>query len=101
MSRVAGRIVVVGLLGGAETELDLGLLMRKRAQIRPARCSRSRPLEEKIAAARALERHIAPLLAAGSVRPVLDRVLPLAQASEAHRVVQRSETFGKVVLEVE
>jgi NADPH:quinone reductase-like Zn-dependent oxidoreductase len=61
---------------------------------------RSRPLEEKIMAARSLERHLVPLFAANALRPVIDRILPLAQAAEAHRLVQKNETFGKVVLDV-
>ncbi|HXN33940.1 MAG TPA: NAD(P)H-quinone oxidoreductase [Polyangiaceae bacterium] len=94
-----GRIVVVGTMGGAHAQLDLALLMTKRAELRGT-VLRSRPLEEKILAAHALERHIAPLLAAGSLRPVVDCVLPLAQAGEAHRRVEENATFGKVVLEV-
>ena len=94
-----GRIVVVGLMAGIKAELDLALLMKKRGELRGSTL-RARPLEEKILAARALERQIAPLFARGALRPVIDRVLPLAQAAEAHRIVQSNETFGKVVLEV-
>jgi NADPH2:quinone reductase len=94
-----GRIVVVGAMGGGRAELDLGMLMRKRAEIRGTML-RSRPLEEKIVAARALERHLVPLFESGALRPVVDRVLPLAQAADAHRAMQADETFGKVVLEV-
>jgi NADPH:quinone reductase len=94
-----GRIVVVGTMGGAQVQLDLSLLMRKRAELRGT-VLRTRPLEEKMLSARALERHIAPLLASGAFRAIVDRVLPLAEAAEAHRVVQSNATFGKVVLEV-
>jgi NADPH2:quinone reductase len=94
-----GRIVVVGAMAGARAEIDLSALMRKRAELRGT-VLRSRPLEEKILATRALERHMIPLFAAGALRPVIDRVLPLAQAAEAHRLVQANDTFGKVVLEV-
>jgi NADPH:quinone reductase-like Zn-dependent oxidoreductase len=73
--------------------------MHKRAEVRGT-VLRARPLEEKILAARALQIHIAPLLESGTLRPVVDRVLPLERASEAHAVMQRNETFGKVVLEV-
>jgi NADPH2:quinone reductase len=94
-----GRIVVVGTMGGGGTELDLHLLMRKRAEIRGTML-RSRPLEEKILAARALERHLVPLFESGALRPVVDRVLPLANAADAHRAMQGNETFGKIVLAV-
>jgi putative PIG3 family NAD(P)H quinone oxidoreductase len=94
-----GRIIVVGMMGGAEARLDLGPLMHKRALLRGT-VLRSRPLEEKILAARALERHIAPLLESGAVRPVVGRVLRLEQAAEAHRLVEGNGVFGKVVLTV-
>jgi len=94
-----GRIVVVGAMAGVRADVDLTALMRKRAELRGT-VLRSRPLEEKILATRALDRHMGPLFAAGTLRPVVDRVLPLAQAAEAHRIVQKNETFGKVVLEV-
>lgn len=94
-----GRIVVAGMMGGGKAQFDLGVLMHKRAQVRGTML-RGRPLEEKILAARALERHIAPLLEGGALHPVVDRVLPLAEAAEAHRLVQSNATFGKVVLEV-
>lgn len=94
-----GRIVIVGTMAGARAEVDLAALMRKRVELRGT-VLRSRPIEEKILATRALERHMVPLFAAGALRPVIDRVLPLAQAAEAHRLVQTNDTFGKVVLEV-
>jgi putative PIG3 family NAD(P)H quinone oxidoreductase len=94
-----GRIVVVGMMAGASCELDLPLLMHKRAELRGT-VLRARPLEEKILAAQALERHVVPLLARGAVRPVVDRTLPLSRAAEAHALMQSNETFGKIVLEV-
>jgi NADPH:quinone reductase-like Zn-dependent oxidoreductase len=75
------------------------MLMRKRATIRGT-MMRSRPLEEKIIAAGILRDHIVPLLHAGALRPVVDRVLPLARAADAHRLMQNSDTFGKLVLDV-
>jgi NADPH:quinone reductase-like Zn-dependent oxidoreductase len=94
-----GRVVVVGTMGGATAAVDLSVLMRKRAEVRGT-VLRSRPLEEKILAARALERHLVPLFERGALRPVVDRVLPLDRAGEAHALVQSNETFGKVVLQV-
>jgi len=94
-----GRIVVVGLMAGNRVEVDLAALMHKRVELRGT-VLRARPLEEKIVAARALERHLAPLFASGALRPVVDRVLPLAKAAEAHRAMQDNDSFGKLVLEV-
>jgi NADPH2:quinone reductase len=94
-----GRIVVVGTMAGTSAQVQLHVLMRKRAEIRGT-MMRSRPLEEKILAARILERRITPLLEDGALRPVIDRVLPLAEAAEAHRVVAGNATFGKVVLRI-
>jgi NADPH2:quinone reductase len=94
-----GRIVVVGAMGGTRVELDLATLMHKRIEIRGT-VLRARPLEEKILAARALERHLVPLIEGGALRPIVDRVLPLAQAAEAHRIMQSNDTFGRIVLQV-
>jgi putative PIG3 family NAD(P)H quinone oxidoreductase len=94
-----GRIVVVGTLAGAATELDLSMLMRKRAWVRGT-VLRSRPLEERIAAMRVFERNVVPLLASQAVVPVVDRVFSLANAGAAHAYVATNEGFGKVVLEV-
>ncbi len=92
-----GRIVLVGLLAGARTELDLGQLLRNRVTVTGTQL-RSRPLEEKLAAMRAFEAQVVPLLARGKLAAVVDRVLPLAEAGEAHRYVASNAGFGKVVL---
>jgi NADPH2:quinone reductase len=94
-----GRIVVVGLMAGNRVEVDLAALMHKRASLRGT-VLRARPLEEKILAARALERQLVPLFESGALRTVVDRVLPLAQAADAHRAMQDNDSFGKIVLEV-
>ena len=94
-----GRIVLVGMMAGARAELDLGQLLRKRLQI-TGTVLRARPLEEKIAAVQQLARHMVPLFARGALRAVVDRVLPLAQAAEAHAYVASNDSFGKVVLSV-
>lgn len=94
-----GRIVVVGTMAGAQTQIELHMLMFKRATVRGTTL-RARPLEEKILAAQSLQRHLVPLFASGALRPVVDRVFPLARASDAHRLMQKNDTFGKLVLEV-
>jgi NADPH:quinone reductase-like Zn-dependent oxidoreductase len=95
--RPLGRIVLVGLMAGARTELDLGLVLRKRIRILGT-VLRSRPLEEKIAAMRAFEAQVVPLLARGAVVPVIDTVLPLDEAAAAHAKMASNAGFGKIVL---
>ncbi|HUJ57671.1 MAG TPA: NAD(P)H-quinone oxidoreductase [Kofleriaceae bacterium] len=94
-----GRIALVGLLAGARTELELGLVLRKRVRIFGT-VLRARALEEKLAAARVFEREIVPLVARGRIRPVIDCVLPLADAARAHQRMSENAGFGKIVLRV-
>jgi len=94
-----GRMVVIGLLGGTRAELDLGVLLGKRASIRGT-VLRARPLEEKAAATRAFEKAVLPHIVSGRVRPVVDSVYPLARAADAHRYMESNANFGKIVLEV-
>ena len=91
------RIVVVGLTAGARADLDLRELLRRRIEI-IGTVLRARPLEEKIEAAKLLERPLGAWLAAGKIRPVIDRVLPLAEAGAAHALVASNQPFGKVLL---
>ena len=95
-----GRIVVVGLLAGTRADVDLGVLMRKRIELRGT-VLRSRPLEGKIEAANVLARNLAPLFATRVLEPVIDKVFPFARAEDAHRYVASNEGFGKVVLEID
>jgi putative PIG3 family NAD(P)H quinone oxidoreductase len=91
------RVVLVGLTGGRSCELDLGAVLRKRVSI-TGTVLRSRPLQEKLAAARLLEKNLAPWLAQGRVRGCVDRVFPLARAGEAHAYLATDASFGKVLL---
>jgi putative PIG3 family NAD(P)H quinone oxidoreductase len=94
-----GRIVLVGLLAGRKQELDLGSVLGKRVRIFGT-VLRARPLEEKIAATRAFETQVVPLLARGALKPVVDRVVPLADAAAAHEHMASNQGFGKIVLAV-
>ena len=94
-----GRLVVIGLQGGAKAELDLGALLAKRGSVH-ATALRSRPAAQKAAIVQAVLANVWPAVEAGDVRPIVDRVLPLDQAPEAHRVMEASEHVGKVVLQV-
>ena len=95
----SGRLVVIGLQGGRRAELDLAALLGKRAAV-VGTTLRGRALHEKAAICTAVVEHVWPLVATGEVRPVIDRVLPIAAVAEAHRVVEASEHVGKVVLDV-
>ncbi|MYS18776.1 putative NAD(P)H quinone oxidoreductase, PIG3 family [Streptomyces sp. DvalAA-14] len=96
---VNGRLVVIGMQGGVKAELDLGRLMAKRAAV-IATGLRTRPLDEKAAIIAAVREHVWPLIEAGVVRPVVDRVFPLDEAAQAHRLMESSGHVGKVLLAV-
>ncbi|MFN7146494.1 MAG: zinc-binding dehydrogenase, partial [Myxococcota bacterium] len=90
-----GRLVLVGLLAGATATVPLGLLLARRLHVEGT-VLRSRPVEEKIALARAFRARGLPLL--GDARPVVDAVLPATEAGEAHRRMEADATFGRTVL---
>lgn len=92
-----GRLVTIGLQGGARAELDLGQLLRKRAAV-IATSLRARPKSEKATIVAAVREHVWPLLEAGRVRPVIHTRLPLAEAAAAHELVDSSTHVGKVLL---
>ncbi len=94
-----GRMIVVGLTAGRKAEIDLGVMLRKRLRV-VGTSLRSRPLEEKIAAAQALRRQVLPLLADGRVRPIVDEVFDFEDAPEAHRRMEGNANFGKLVLRI-
>jgi putative PIG3 family NAD(P)H quinone oxidoreductase len=94
---VSGRLVVIGMQGGVKAELNLGKLLSKRAAI-AATSLRPRPPAEKAAIVAAVREHVWPLIEAGTVRPIVDRTLPLPRAAEGHRVVEESGHIGKVLL---
>lgn len=94
-----GRLVVIGLQGGTRTELDLRALMHKRGAILSS-ALRARPVEEKAVIVQSVRESVWPLLESGTVRPVVDRVLPMSAAAIAHRAVEAGEHVGKVVLAV-
>ncbi|MFB7936852.1 NAD(P)H-quinone oxidoreductase [Streptomyces sp. NPDC056049] len=94
---VSGRLVVIGLQGGVKGELNLGALLAKRAAVM-ATTLRARPLQEKAAIVAAVREHVWPLVEAGTVRPVVDRTLPMPEAAEAHRVLESGAHVGKVLL---
>jgi putative PIG3 family NAD(P)H quinone oxidoreductase len=94
-----GRLIVLGLQGGVKGELNLGVLLAKRATIHAAGL-RARPPAQKAGVVAETHANVWPMIEAGAVRPVIDRVLTLDDATEAHRLVESSEHIGKVLLRV-
>ena len=95
-----GRIAVIGVGAGAKAELDLMALMRKRGRIHGSTL-RARPLEEKAAAMRRIERHVLPLLESGAVRVPVTATFSLARVGEAYERFEAGGKVGKVVLEID
>jgi putative PIG3 family NAD(P)H quinone oxidoreductase len=96
---VGGRLVLIGLMGGAKAEISLASLLLKRLQVIGSTL-RALPESDKAALVTGFLSRFGDALSEGQLAPVVDRVLPLAQAAEAHRVMKQSTHFGKIVLEV-
>ena len=94
-----GRIIVVGLVAGLHSDVDFGQVLRKRLTMKGTTL-RMRPIEEKIIAARLLQQNIVPLFEKGILKPVIDKILPLSAAAEAHEHMDQNLNFGKIVLEI-
>ncbi|HUR00816.1 MAG TPA: NAD(P)H-quinone oxidoreductase [Gemmatimonadaceae bacterium] len=92
-----GRIIVVGTTAGAKADINLGLLLRKRARI-IGTVLRARTLDEKIALAEEFSERVLTLFETGHVKPVVDRVFPFTEIKGAHELMESNETFGKIVL---
>jgi NADPH:quinone reductase len=95
-----GRLVIIGLLGGAKAELNVGRLMVKRQRI-VGSVLRARPVPEKAEITREFRERVLPLFEAGRLRPVIDRVLPLEEARQAHELMAANANTGKLVLQVD
>jgi putative PIG3 family NAD(P)H quinone oxidoreductase len=95
-----GRLIFVGTTSGSKAEIDYGIVMRKRLRIMGTSL-RTRSIEEKATATRLFAQHVVPLLANGSVRPVIDSVFRIEDVREAHKRIESNESFGKVVLTID
>jgi putative PIG3 family NAD(P)H quinone oxidoreductase len=100
VAAVRGRIVIVGTMGGVRADLSLLDLMVKRLAVRGT-VLRSRPNHEKAAATHLFSGQVVPMLGAGSVRPIVERVFALDDAADAYALLASDTTFGKIVLRCE
>lgn len=98
-TRVTGRIIQVGLMGGGTTPVSVGLLLAKRIQL-IGTVLRARPLEEKIAATQRFGAEVLPRFVDGSLRPVIDSRYPLDDVADAHHRMEANANTGKLVLDV-
>src|SRR6266446_2406342 len=92
-----GRLVCVGTMAGAKSEIDLGLLLRKRVTI-IGTMLRVRSIEEKAEATRLFASSVLPLVSRGAIRPVIDRVYPANEIRDAHERMESNASVGKIVL---
>lgn len=92
-----GRLVLIGLLSGANTEISLRPVLMNRLRVIGS-VLRSRSLAEKTEIAQRFRQEVWPWFERGALRPIIDRVLPIEQAREAHAVLRANENIGKVVL---
>jgi putative PIG3 family NAD(P)H quinone oxidoreductase len=94
---IEGRLVIIGMQGGTKGELDIAKLLRKRGAV-VATSLRARPVGEKAAICAAVVEHVWPLVADGSVKPIVHASFPLEKAGEAHQLMEDSGHVGKIVL---
>ncbi len=95
-----GRLLIVGLMGGTSSETNLGYILRKRLQIFGS-VMRSLPIEEKIQITGRFVNRWLPLLKQGRIKPVIDTIMELSQACDAHQYMEANENFGKIILKIE
>lgn len=92
-----GEMIIVGLLGGRQSEVNLGLILRNRLRLRGT-VLRMRPLEEKIELAQNFIKRGLPLFENKKLRPVVDRVFDMTEVVQAHRYMESNQNFGKIVV---
>jgi NADPH2:quinone reductase len=95
-----GRLVVIGVISGIKAELNLAVMMVKRQQI-VGSVIRSRPVAEKGEIVAEFTRRALPRFADRTIAPIIEKVFPLAQAADAHRMMEADKHFGKIVLKVD
>jgi NADPH2:quinone reductase len=100
IAAVEGRVVTISLLGGARADINVAMILTKRLTLTGSTL-RSRTVAQKAAVADAVRQNVWPLIESGQVRPVIFKTFPLAQAGEAHRLMESSNHIGKIVLTIQ
>lgn len=95
-----GRLVIIAMLGGAKSNVNLNEILRRRLTVTGS-ALRPRPISFKGAIARALREKVWPHIESGAIRPVVYRIFPLAEAAQAHALMESGEHIGKIVLSVD
>ena len=96
---VEGRLVMIGLMGGAKTSINLGLLMMKRLRVIGSTL-RAQPIAKKTEIMNNLKENVWPSLESGDIKPIIDTVIPIEEVDKAHKLMESNQTFGKVILKV-
>ena len=94
-----GTIVQVGLMGGASTTVNVGLLLARRAHW-VGTTLRTRPIEEKVAVIRRFATEMLPLFDSGALRPVIDSRYPFERIADAHTAMESNSNVGKILIDV-
>lgn len=98
--KIGGRLILVALMGGIQTEVNLAQVMTRRLQIKGS-VMRSRSLEDKRAITQRFKERWLPVLTEGKIKPIIDSTYPLAQAADAHIAMEANKNFGKLILTVD
>jgi NADPH2:quinone reductase len=99
VAAIEGRIIIIGVLGGASENINFLKIMLNRITLSGSTL-RARSVEEKSVIANQLKEKIWPMLGTGQIRPQIYKTFPLSDAAEAHRLMERSEHIGKIVLQI-
>ena len=94
-----GRLVMIGLMGGAKANINLGLLMMKRLRIIGSTL-RAQPIAKKTEIMNNLKENVWPSLESGEIKPIIATVIPIEEVDKAHKLMESNQTFGKVILKV-
>ena len=90
---------MIGLMGGAETSINLALMLMKRLRIIGSTL-RNQPISTKTRIMYILGEYLWPFLESGDIKPIIDTVIPIQEVDKAHKLMESNQTFGKVILKV-